>query len=123
MIQPPTTPSIVVTIGQQTRLYFAFITSAPCRLDAPGTVTLYTSTLADVAVFGANELALDAARARSCARLVLVDATELAWQRARCREERHLLAPVDAGLAGASILQQWLWRRLRGCSGGEITTG
>jgi hypothetical protein len=114
MIEPPTIPSIVVTIGRQTRLYHAFITSAPCRLDAPATVTLYASTLADVAVFGANEIALDAGRARSCARLVLVDATELAWQRARCREERHLLAPADAGLVGSSTLQQWLWQRLRG---------
>lgn len=86
MIQPPTIPSIVVTIGRQTRLYHAFITSAPCRLDAPATMTLYASTLADVAVFAANEIVLDAGCARSCARLVLVDATELAWQRARCRE-------------------------------------
>ena len=32
-----------------TRLYRAFITSAPARLDAPSTVTLYASTLSDVA--------------------------------------------------------------------------
>jgi hypothetical protein len=110
----PGTPSIVVSIGRQTRVYQAFITSAPCRLDAPATVTLYSSTLADVAVFAANEIPMDAGCARTCARLVLVDAIELAWQRARCREERHLLAPADAGLVGASTLQLWLWRRLRG---------
>lgn len=120
MIQLPTIPSIVVTIGRQTRLYHAFITSAPCRLDAPATMTLYASTLADVAVFAANEIVFDAGCARSCARLVLVDATELAWQRARCREERHLLAPADAGLVGASTLQQWLWRRLRGFQNEEL---
>ena len=72
-------PDIVVTIGQQSRLSLAFVTSAPCRLDAPATITLYASTLADVAVFAANEIAVDAAEARSGARLVLVDAAELAW--------------------------------------------
>ena len=30
-----TTPSIEVTIGRETRLYHAFITTAPARLDAP----------------------------------------------------------------------------------------
>ncbi|HYN09700.1 MAG TPA: hypothetical protein VES67_20125 [Vicinamibacterales bacterium] len=107
-------PSIVVTIGRQTRLYHAFITSAPCRIDAPSTVTLYAATLADVAVFAANEIVLDATRARTCARLVLVDATELAWQRARCREARHWLAPADEGLVGLNTLQHWLWQRIRG---------
>lgn len=106
-------PGIVVTIGQQSRLYHAFVTSAPCRLDAPATMTLYVSTLADVALFAVSEIVIDAANARSCARLVLVDASELAWQRARCREGRHLLAPADAGLVGANTLQCWLWRRLR----------
>ena len=106
-------PGIVVTIGQQSRLYYAFVTSAPCRLDAPATLTLYASTLADVALFAANEVVLDAAHSQAWARLVLVDASELAWQRARCREARHLLAPADAGLVGPSTLQCWLWRRLR----------
>lgn len=106
-------PGIVVTIGQQSRLYHAFVTSAPCRLDAPATMTLYASTLADVAVFAASEIAFDAAYARSCARLVLVDATELAWQRARCREGRHLLVQTDSVLVGPSTLQSWLWRRFR----------
>ena len=34
------TPSIQVTIGRQTRLYHAFITTAPAALDAPSTLTL-----------------------------------------------------------------------------------
>src|SRR6478752_7111732 len=117
MVESSTDPSIRVTIGRQSRLYHAFVTSAPARLDAPSTVTLYAATLTDVAMFAANEIALDAARARLCARLVLVDATELAWQRARCREARHLLAPADGGLIGLNTLQHWLWRRLRGCVG------
>ena len=116
--------SIVVTIGGQSRRYEAFVTSAPARFDAPSTVTLYASTLADVAMFAANEVALDPASVRSGARLILVDATELGWQRARCREARHLLVPADPWLAGANTLQPWLWRRLRGCVGVcEIGTG
>src|SRR6186713_2820959 len=104
MIERSISPSIAVTIGCHTRLYYAFITSAPCRLDAPSTVTLYAATLADVAMFAADEIALDATRARTCARLVLIDATELAWQRARTRESRYLLAPADAGLVGRNTL-------------------
>ena len=116
--------SIVVTIGGQSRQYEAFVTSAPARLDAPSTMTLYASTLGDVAMFAANEVALDPGTARSGARLILVDAAELAWQRARCREARHVLVPADPWLAGANTLQPWLWRRLRGCAGGcEIPTG
>jgi hypothetical protein len=105
---------IVVTIGGRSRLYRAFVTSAPSGLDAPSTVTLYEASLSDVAVFAESEVVLDAGRAESCARLVLIDAAELPWQRARCREGRHLLAPADAGLVGASTLQHWLWRRLQG---------
>jgi hypothetical protein len=105
--------SILVTIGERSRLYRAFITSAPAALDAPATVTLYHATLGDVAVFAADEVVLDASRVTSCGRLVLVDAAELPWQRARCREGRHLLAPADPGLVGSNTLQQWLWRRLQ----------
>jgi len=120
----PNHASIVVTIGGQSRRYEAFVTSAPARLDAPSTMTLYASTLGDVAMFAANDVALDPTSARSGARLILVDATELTWQRARCREARHLLVPADPWLAGANTLQPWLWRRLRGCVGScEIETG
>jgi hypothetical protein len=124
MSDVPNHASIVVTIGGQSRRYEAFVTSAPARLDAPSTMTLYASALADVAMFAANDVTLDPASARSGARLILVDTTELAWQRARCREARHLLVPADPWLAGANTLQPWLWRRLRGCIGGcEIEAG
>ena len=115
MTERSSSPGILVAIGRHSRLYHAFITSAPCRLDAPATITLHVSTLADVAVFAANEIAVDAATPRMGARLVLVDAAELAWQRARCREGRHLFAPADGGLVGVNALQHWLWQRLRGC--------
>lgn len=70
-------PSIVVTIGCQNCLLHAFVTSAPFRLDAPATMTPYASTLADVAVFAANEIAFDGG---------LVDANTLQlWLRLRLR--------------------------------------
>ena len=37
------TPSITVTIGRHTRLYFAFVTTAPAELDSPATMTLHAS--------------------------------------------------------------------------------
>jgi hypothetical protein len=105
--------SILVSIGERSRVYQAFVTSAPAALDSPSTVTLYDATLADVGVFVLEETVLDAGRASSKARLVLVDAAELPWQRARCREGRHLFAPADAVLVDSNTLQQWLWRRLQ----------
>ena len=48
------TPSIEVTIGRQTRLYHAFITTAPAALDAPSTLTLYAGPLSDVAGFAVD---------------------------------------------------------------------
>jgi hypothetical protein len=105
-------PSIIVTIGYETRVFHAFVTSAPVALDAPATLTLYASTSADLAnLVGAN-VTLDAVADQSAARLVLVDGMELTWQRARCREAGHRLVPVDGGFIGLTTLQRWLWRRL-----------
>lgn len=106
------TPSIGVTIGRQTRLYYAFITTAPATLDAPSTVTLHASTLAGVSGLACDDVAFDACRAKTSARLVLVDATELAWQRRRVREHQHLFVSADPVLLGLNTLQQWLWCRL-----------
>jgi hypothetical protein len=80
------TPSIGVTIGQQMRLFHAFVTTAPAVLDAPSTVTHYLATLSDVSGLAADPSALDTNRTSTPARLVLVDSTELDWQRARYRE-------------------------------------
>ena len=107
------TPNITVTIGHHTRIYFAFVTTAPTELDSPATVTLHAGTFADVVSFAAEPLTLDSTRSRTPARLVLVDALELAWQRARYRGNQHLLLPADPGLVGLNTLQQWLWQRLQ----------
>ena len=48
------TPSITVTIGRHTRIYYAFVTAAPVELDSPATVTLHASTFSDVVGFAAD---------------------------------------------------------------------
>ena len=113
MTQIHGTPTIEVTIGRQTRLYHAFVTTAPATLDAPSTVTLYAGPLKDVAGLAGEELTLDATKAATPSRLVLIDTTELGWQRARCRSRAHRLMPADPFLVGVNTLQQWLWRRLQ----------
>jgi hypothetical protein len=101
------TPSIGVTIGRLTRLYYAYITTAPAALDAPATLTLYTAPITDVCELAYDEIAFDRCRARTPARLILVDTTERT-----CREHRHLLAEADPVLVGLNKLQDWLWQRL-----------
>jgi hypothetical protein len=108
-----TCPGIAVTIGRQRRRYHAFVTTAPPALDGPATMTLYASSQADVAGFAADPDAFRATKPSDPARLVLVEATELGWQRARYRTHQHVLAPADAVLVGPSTLQHWLWQRLQ----------
>jgi len=106
------TPTITVDIGGQLRIYQAFVTTAPPALDGPATMTLHTATFSDVAGFAANPIPFQAEFGRKTARLVLIDATELAWHRARYRGEHCLLAPADPELLGLRALQHWLWQRL-----------
>lgn len=106
------TPNIAVSIGTLTRVYHPFVTTAPLALDTPATVTLYAATVSDVVGMAADPYTLDTARASAPARLVLVDATELAWQRRRYREGKHRFTPADPILVGLNTLQHWLWRRL-----------
>ena len=112
MLTTSITPSIGVTIGRHTRLYYAYITTGPASIDAPSTLTLHTATLADVAALACDEIAFDGCRAKQTARLVLVDATELGWQRRRYREAKHVFASADPILVGLNTLQHWLWQRL-----------
>jgi hypothetical protein len=120
MFERSLTPSITVTIGHHTRIYFAFVTTAPIALDAPATVTLHTAPLGDVAFFAAGPMVFDTTRDPVPARLVLVDAMELAWQRAKYRGHQHPLWPADPGLVGLHTLQQWLWQRLQSPGGNQV---
>src|ERR687896_1696505 len=74
MLHRSLTPNITVTIGHHTRIYFAFVTTAPTELDSPATVTLHAATFADVVSFAAEPITLDPSHAKTPARLVLVDA-------------------------------------------------
>ena len=113
MRQLSITPHITVTIGRHTRQYFAFVTTAPAALDTPATVTLHASTFADVMGFAADPITYDAHRGEAPGRLVLVDAMELAWQRAKYRGNHHVLLAADSGLVSLNALQHWLWQRLQ----------
>ncbi len=110
---PTTSPRITVAIGQQMRLYYAFITTAPAALDAPATVTLYLGTLSDLSGLAADPIPVEPSQARTPARLVLIDAMQLVWQRARYRNVQHLLAAADPVLVSRNTLQYWLWERLQ----------
>ena len=73
MLDRSLTPSITVTIGRHTRLYFAFITTAPAELDSPATITLLADTCSEVSCYAEDPFSLDtprsrrrAARARGC---------------------------------------------------------
>ncbi len=113
MRQLSITPSISVIIGGHTRLYFAFVTTAPPQLDSPATVTLHASTFSDIAGLAADPITLSGERAQTPARLVLIDALELAWQQAKYRGQGYRLFAADPGLVGLNTLQQWLWQRLQ----------
>jgi hypothetical protein len=114
------TPNITVTIGHHSRIYFAFVTTAPHELDSPATVMLHAATFPDVVSFAAEPITLDPSRARIPARLVLVDAMELAWQRAKYRGHQHPLLPADPGLVGLNTLQHWLWQRLQTAPSSQV---
>src|SRR3954465_12116370 len=45
------TPSIAVTIGRQTHLYSALITTAPTELDSPTTITLLADSLLELSCY------------------------------------------------------------------------
>ena len=121
MFERSLTPSITVTIGHHTRIYFAFVTTAPTELDSPATVTLHAATFCGRRRFrGRTDHASTSARGGTPARLVLVDAMELAWQRAKYRGNQHLLLPADPGLVGLNTLQHWLWQRLQAPAGSQV---
>ena len=106
------TPSIEIAIGRELRLYHAYVTTAPPRLDAPATLTVREAPLWDVLWMAAAFIVLDAERAKQPGRLVLVDDSQFDWQEAKYEEAQHLFTPADPVL-GLSGLQDSLWNRLR----------
>jgi hypothetical protein len=114
------TPTIAVTIGRHTRLYFAYVTTAPAQLDSPSTITLHAAAFCDVASLAADLITCDESRARTPARLILVDALERDRQRANYRGSSHRLFPADRVLVGLDTLQHWLWQRLQASTASEV---
>jgi hypothetical protein len=112
MLNRSLTPSITVTIGHHTRLYFAFITTAPAELDSPATITLLADTLLELSCYAEDPFSLDTTRSQYASRLLLVDALERAWQCAKYEGNGHLLIAADPRLAGFNTLQELLWRLL-----------
>ena len=109
-----------VTIGGETRIYEAFVTTAPVTLDRPSTVTLEESSFARVAHLAAEPIRFDSTLGRRPARLVLIAGADLALQKACYREGQYLLTPADPVLVGRNTLQQWLWNRLAMPSDQEV---
>ena len=112
MLDRSLTPSITVTIGRDTRLYFAFITTAPTELDSPATITLRADTLLELSCYAQDPFSIDTTRIRYASRLVLVDALQRGWQCANYKGNGHLLIAADPRLAGLDTLQEMLWRLL-----------
>ena len=112
MLNRSLTPSIAVSIGRDTRLYFAFITTAPAELDSPATITLLADTLLELSCYAEDPFSLDTARSQYASRLVLVDALQCAWQCAKYEGNGHLLIAADPRLAGFNTLQEMLWHLL-----------
>ena len=106
------TPIIEIAIGREIRLYHAYVTTAPTKLDVATTLTLYAAPLSDVSGRAADPVTLDSARGREPARLVLVDGSQLASQRTRYRQAKHLFKPADPVRVGLDTLQHWLWSRI-----------
>jgi len=73
----------------------------------------WSATFADVVNLAAEAVTFESSLGATPARLVLVDAMELAWQRATYRGHQHRLLPADPGLVGRNTLQHWLWQRLQ----------
>ena len=121
MCQMSITPSITVTIGRHTRLYYAYVTTGSAQLDSPSTITLHAAAFCEVAgLFAADPITCDESRARTPARLILVDATERDQQRANYRSTPHRLLPADRVLVGLNTLQHWLWQRLQASTASEV---
>src|SRR5258708_31704650 len=113
-------PSSSVTRAGAWRLASSSTTTACGDLASPATITLHAGNLSEVSGFAAEPLTLDPGRANSAARLVLVDAMELAWQRAKYRGHQHLLLAGDPVLVGLNTLHHWLWQRLQSSGSNQV---
>jgi hypothetical protein len=106
------TSVVNIRVGEETRNFQAFITTAPIAFDRPSTLTLYESSFAEIASYTAESIPFDRAFGCTEARLVLIDSTELDLQQAQYREGRYLIAAPDPVLVGRNTLEDSLWHHL-----------
>jgi hypothetical protein len=85
-------------------------------------LTLHASTFSDIVGLAASPIVYDTTRGGTPARLVLIEARELAWHRASYRGERRILTPADPVLVSLRTLQHWLWSRLQASAPNEVHT-
>jgi hypothetical protein len=112
-------PNITVIIGDQLRVYYAYVTTAGSELGGPTTMTLRASTLTELSGLAIAPIVHDRVGGQTLARLVLIDLRELTWHRARYRREQCICAPADPMLASPQTLQHWLWHRLQAPNAGK----
>ena len=121
MRQLSITPSITVTIGRHTRLYFAFVTTAPAELDSPATVTLHAATFSDVVGLRRGPDHLRRAP-RAERRHAWFSSTR--WSSPGSGPSTAgistCLLPADPVLVGLNTLQHWLWQRLQASTASEV---
>ena len=101
-----------IRVGEETRNFQAFITTAPIAFDRPCTLTLYESSFAEIASYTAEPIPFDRAFGCTEARLVLIDSTELDLQQAQYREGQYLVAAPDPVLVGPNTLEDSLWHHI-----------
>jgi len=106
------TPRITVAIGGLTRVYLAYVTTAPAELDLPKTVTVDEGPIEEVIGQAADPVTVDTARTGMAARVVLVESGDRAWQRATYRGSHHLFLEADRWLVSLEKLESSLWQRL-----------
>ena len=114
------TPNIAATIGGQLRVYYAYVTTAGPELDGPTTMTLYASTLTELAGFALDPIVHDRVSGQALARLVLIDLRELTRHRVTYRREQCICAPADPMLFSPQTLQRWLWQRLQAPNASQV---
>ena len=121
MLDRSLTPSITVTIGRHTRLYFAFITTAPAELDSPATITLHAGNLLG------GRPASRPTRSRSTPPAQAAPRGSCSWMRwsspgsAPTTEGISICcSPADPVLVGLNTLQHWLWQRLQSSGSNQV---
>lgn len=108
---PLSATAIVVTLGPLTRIYRALCTTAPPAYDAGTSITLWTGAAGQIEQLLGDDRLLSNDKAQP-ARLVLVEASQFDWHRARYSSGLYTSAEPDPGVLGAPEIAAELLKRL-----------